>query len=958
MKFSHSRAHKVMWGFLAIAALLAGIVAYSFIKTMFVERDFWEKVQHRLVVEGEKVPAKRGHILSDEGQLLAANVPSYSLYMDFVVVDKNPQRQEIIQNMRDSIFLLQVDSLCVGMAKIVPDVDPVRLERQLRAAHQKKARHFPLHKKRINYEQFRAITRLPFFQYYKGKVCPAHQEYLSRRAVYKKEIKLMGLHYDEYNTRIRPYDKLARRTIGAFHPEKDSARYGLELGLDSLLRGVDGERRVEQIRSSRMPFITKAPIDGYDVRTTLNVKMQDIMEKMIGEQVREIRADYGIGVLMEVKTGDVKAMTTLRRDPKDNTCYEGENLAVSQLMEPGSVFKSVSFLVALNDGKITPETTLDVGDGIKKMYGRTMRDANWRSGGSGVMTVPQMLEHSSNVGVSSLIDRAYASNPQAFIKGVLQTGIAEDFHLPLPGYAVPKIPHPKMKGYYWSKTSLPWMSIGYVTQIPPLASVAFYNGVANNGRFMRPRFVTAKMKEGQVIEEYPPVVVREQMAKPQAIADLQHMLAGVVTKGYGKKAASRYFSVAGKTGTAQVWTKDGRSSKYLVSFVGYFPAEKPLYSMIVSMVYDGVGASGGGMCAPVFKRIAESVMAQRKNTHYDQAKDTLCALMPTLSSGNLVRTYSLLTALQLPVSMMSGAMRGGVVWGRAEHKNNEYHLSSEEIADKTMPQLLGYGLRDAVYRLESLGLRVRVKGTGRVVAQSLPAGSAYREGEVVMLELGQGKRNHSEEGDFDTATDAVRPTSATPREERSTAAITPAVVAVKQAPASAEKSVERKPSAPRVVTTTASSSKTTGAKHGSTPAESAKTKAAPTSARAVGTNHHATGEKKQAATHKKSSVTKEKKAQTAASSPTSSKKQAAAVKKHDTTSKTLPTASKKQAGVTPKQATATKKRTGTSPKRAAATKKQVATAHTSAKKENQQAKKSSASAAKKKKQEGGRSRAA
>lgn len=740
MKFSKRRPNTVLFVLLVVFALIYIAVLWKIGYTMSTERGFWVRVESRLRKEGQRVPAKRGNILSDEDLLLAASVPLYRVYLDFVVSEKDPKRQKREQALRDSLFKANVDSFALGVSQLLPEVKPAELVAQLRQAHRLKRRHHLLLKTRLNYEQFQALRRLPYFTRERGK---------------------MGLHHEVFNTRTNPYGKLALRTIGSLYQGKDSAEKGLELGLDSLLRGIDGEQRVEKVRSSKLPTLTKAAIDGYDIRTTLNVKMQDVVEKMVGEQVVRIGAEYGICVLMEVATGDVKAITTQRRSHSDNTYYEGENRAVSQLMEPGSVFKPVSFLVALDEGKITPQTTVNVGGGIREMYGRKMRDANWASGGSGLMTLSQILAKSSNVGVSSLIDRAYAQQPQAFIDGVFKTGIADDHHLPIPGYTQPRIPSPKTANFYWSKTSLPWMSIGYVTQIPPISTVAFYNGIANNGRFMRPRFVTAKLKDGKVVEEYPPVVVREQMAKPEVVQQLQEMLVSVVTQGYGKKAGSRYFSVAGKTGTAQVWEQKGRTQKYLVSFAGYFPADKPLYSMIVSFVSSGGGASGGGMCGPVFKSIAESVMAQRRNTLYGQAKDTLRALLPPLSAGNLVHTNALLSSLRQPIVPPTDQRLRGTVWGQGTMTKDGWQLTPQTTAGQKMPDVVGYGLRDAVYRLGLLGLKVRCQGVGWVTAQSIPPHAAYRKGDTVLLYLGHAPKPPEGAAEEATATPLASPASPT-----------------------------------------------------------------------------------------------------------------------------------------------------------------------------------------------------
>lgn len=704
----------LLYGFVALVSLLAIVQAG---KTMYADNLFWEKVQRRLIREGRPVRAKRGNILSDEGFLLAASVPQYKIFFDFVVTDKNPKREAKDQHRRDSLFNAKVDSFALGVAQILPEVKATELAAYLRKGHAQKSRHWPIYKYRINYEQYQAISKLPFLKLAPGR---------------------MGFHSETFYTRTNPYGRLAKRTIGALYEGKDEAKVGLELGLDSILRGRDGEKRMEKVRNAYLPTITKPAIDGYDVKTTLNVKMQDIVEKMLTEKVKEVEANYGICILMEVKTGDVKAISTIERNPETGACYEGANYAVSQLMEPGSVFKPISFLVAMDEGKLSKNDSYNVGGGIKEMYGRKMRDADWKSGGSGLLTVPQMLARSSNVGVATMIDRAYRNNTKAFADGVRRTGLLSDYHIPIPGAAKPRIPALDPGKGVGHHVDLCWMSIGYVTQFPPIYTLSFYNAVANGGRLVRPRFYTAKMKGDKVVEEYPVVTVKEQIAKPEVVRDLQDMLRGVVTSGYGRRADSRYFSVAGKTGTAQVWTKAGRTSEYLVSFAGYFPADAPEYSMIVCLRKSG-GASGGGMCAPVFRRIAESVMALRKNTNYAQAKDSVNTLLPMVSAGNLLESFNVLRLLGVP-HVSTGLPQGsGLVWGQGQTTHTGINFRTESHAPNVVPDLRGYGLRDAIYRLELLGLKVKSRGIGLVTAQSLQPGYRYRRGETVVLTLGHAK---------------------------------------------------------------------------------------------------------------------------------------------------------------------------------------------------------------------------
>ena len=517
---------------------------------------------------------------------------------------------------------------------------------------------------------------------------------------------------------------------------KDSARTGLELKFDSVLRGKPGIAHRQKVLNRYLTIIDKPAEDGLDVQTTLNVGMQDICEKALSDKLTEIDANSGVCILMEVATGDIKAMTSLRK-MNDGSYQEINADAVKNLYEPGSVFKPMSFLVGMDDGYIHMTDVVDVGCGIKEMYGRKMRDANWRSGGSGVVTVPQILQKSLNVGVSTLIDRAYHNQPRKFVEGIYRIGVAEDLKIPIPGYAKPRIRMPKSDLSNWSKTALPWMSIGYETQIPPITTVNFYNGIANNGKMLRPRLVKAILKNGEVVKDFPVVVLREHMAKPEAVKNIQDCLESVVSIGLGKKAGSPFFHVSGKTGTAQIWTKNGFAAQYLVSFAGYFPSEHPLYSCIVC-IQKGAPASGGGMCAPVFKRVAETVMAQRRSTDYTSVRDTMNCLQPLVCAGNINAAQTILEQLNIKFqSALNSSDENTLTWGVARTDGSGVTLNSVSVPkDEIVPDVRGYGLRDAVYRLERMGLRVRVRGIGRVSSQNLQPGYRFKRGQQIELILG------------------------------------------------------------------------------------------------------------------------------------------------------------------------------------------------------------------------------
>lgn len=702
-------------------ALVASVLVFSCFAIlgkaawiMTVDKNFWMAVSERFVKENYPVEPTRGNILASGGEVLAASLPEYKMYMDFMSWEKDAQRREKDQSRRDSILTHAADSIADGMHAIFPDIDPAEFKKHLMEGRAKESHHWQLYSKRITYIQLCQVRTLPLFR-------------LSANSG--------GFHTENIHTRVNPYGRMAIRTIGDLYKGKDSARTGIEFTCDSILRGKPGIAHRQKVLNRYLTIIDKPAEDGCDVMTTLDVGMQDICEKALGDQLKEIDAISGVCILMEVATGDIKAMTSLRR-LEDGSYQEINADAVKNLYEPGSVFKPMSFLVGMDDGYIHMTDKVDVGCGIKEMYGRKMRDANWRSGGSGVQTVPQILQKSLNVGVSTLIDRYYHDNPRKFVEGIYRIGVAEDLKIPIPGYAKPRIRMPKEDGSNWSKTALPWMSIGYETQIPPISTLNFYNGIANNGKMLRPRLIKAYLRDGEVIKEFPVEVLREQMAKPEAVKNIQECLESVVAIGSGKKARSSMFSVSGKTGTAQIWTKSGFSAQYLVSFAGYFPSDKPLYSCIVC-IQKTAPASGGTHSAPVFKRVAETVMAQRRSTDYSSARDTLHGHLPLVDNGNINAASAVLDQLGVKHSAPADVNEGSVAWGTCKTTSSDLNLSKADAQnDSVVPDVRGYGLRDALFRLEQAGLKVKVKGVGSVSKQSIEAGSHFKRGECIELTLG------------------------------------------------------------------------------------------------------------------------------------------------------------------------------------------------------------------------------
>ncbi|MBR6945303.1 MAG: transpeptidase family protein [Prevotella sp.] len=682
--------------------------------TATVKRDYWMKVADRLKRDSVDVKPVRGNILSSDGQLMASSIPEFKLYMVFKAGGE----------VKDSLWNEKVDSICEGLHEIFPEKSAAQFKHDLEIGHQKMSQNYPIWHKRVSYDVYSEVKKLPVFNLspFKG-----------------------GFHTEEFNSRQRPFGSLAYRTVGDMFGAKDTARCGLELSFDSILRGHSGIVQRKKIMNKYLSITERAPIDGADIVTTIDVNIQDLAERSLIDELKLINGNVGVAIVMDVPTGDIKAIVNMTKC-SDGVYREVKNNAVSDLMEPGSVFKTASIMVALDDGVVDTNYHVETFGGIMDMHGAKMRDHNWRRGGYGRLSLPQTLEYSSNIGVSRIIDEHYAQHPEKFVEGIHRIGLASDLHIPLVGASPARIRMPKKnkRGQYtnWSKTALAWMSIGYETQVPPISTLTFYNAIANNGKMMKPRFVKQVVKDGVVLQEFPTEVIIPQICKEKTLKEMQTILHHVVSQGLGKKAGSKSFKVAGKTGTAQVSKgaggyKSGQTN-YLLSFAGYFPADAPRYSCIVCIQKSGLPASGGGMSGVVFHHIAEGIMAQDLKMDVKDAQDSSLVMLPKVKSGNLLAADYVLSHLGIKTNDGWGGTysNGNPVWGTAENKKDVIRLAKATPKENHLvPDVTGMGARDAVYLLENRGVRVKIEGRGKVMAQSLPAGHKINKGEICSLKL-------------------------------------------------------------------------------------------------------------------------------------------------------------------------------------------------------------------------------
>lgn len=723
------RKENTMRRFLVIFCALVLVAIYilgNAVQTMLPMRSYWEEVDSRFVSDSLPIPAKRGDLLSDDGRVLSTSLPEYRLYLDLRVQDKDSLSRAKTQHFRDSLVDYHVEEIARGLSRIFPEYstqyfrDKIVDARKhcLRKVNGRYPRPVRLYPKMATYVQYTECKKLPL-------LC---------------EGRFKGGFYGEVVTRrAKPYGQLASRTLGELYPDSGKAKNGLELGFDSILRGTPGIKHRTKVRDRRVNLVDVEPRDGHDLMTTIDIDLQDVADRALRSKLKDenVNGEIGMAMVMEVATGDVKAIVNLQRGD-DGEYYEMHNSLVNDLREPGSTFKTASIMVAMEDGKINKNTLIDTGDGRWPMYGRVMKDHNWNKGGYGMLSVTRVLMKSSNIGVSRLIDGAYHDCPDRFVRGLNNLGVGLPMHLDIPGSGTPRVYMPKKdKSGHWmlpvtrhgkpmefGKPDLAWMSIGYVVQLPPIYTLAFYNGIANNGRMMKPRFVTRELADGEVVREFPPEVFREKMCSQHTLDAIHEILDSVVMnpEGLGRPAGRNggRFRVSGKTGTAQIADEKGGYHsgpvRYMVSFCGYFPSEKPKYSCLVCIVKTGTPASGGGQCGPVFCEISKYLMNREMYNNIEGIKDSAAVKAPHVAHGQGAKAQQVLDMLgseeRAPESAAAVKPQAGVV-----------------------PDLKGMGARDAVQLLGSMGLKARVSGRGQVARQSVAPGTKAAKGHTVMLTL-------------------------------------------------------------------------------------------------------------------------------------------------------------------------------------------------------------------------------
>lgn len=708
-----------------VVVLLLGLVAVGILfrafDTAFVERDKWMKVAESQKRPNRLVLPGRGNIYSSDGKLMATSVPRYYMYIDFKADAYTPAK-DAKYNWLDTFKTSKkdgVDSLAFYLSRKLKDRTPAGYKAYLLKGLSGKSRQFPIYAGKVSYSDLKEIRKFPFL----------------RLGRYKS-----GFYTKEMVQRQKPFGTLASRTIGDIYGEIEEGgttkgKNGLELQYDSLLRGQAGLSSVRRVGGGWTNVIEVDPVDGMDIRTTIDINIQDITEKSLVDKLKAIDAESGTAVVMEVETGEIKAITNMGRI-REGVYGETKNHAVADEIEPGSTFKVASIMVALEDGLCNPGDTVDVGNGIYMYKGARMTDHNMNKGGYGRISVEQAIWYSSNIGVAKTILKGYSDNPTKFVEGLYRIGMNADLRLEIPGAGRAKIRRPDDTTRYWSKTTLPWMSFGYETQVPPINTLAFFNAIANNGKMVRPMFTKEILHNGKTVQSFSTEVINSSICSDHTLALIKDMLLGVVEKGTGKAVHSDIVRIAGKTGTAQIATGGVyRTSGHQVSFCGYFPADHPKYSCIVVIRRPRIGyPSGGTMSGGVVRVIAEKIYASHMSFDVrDMERDSTAVMVPRVKGGDLRAVEDVLDELDIKAD--TDSLETKWVVASAEQEENKVKLSDLTIREGLVPRVVGMGAKDAVFLLEQAGLRVSLSGVGRVVSQSIQPGQRVSKGQTVLLTL-------------------------------------------------------------------------------------------------------------------------------------------------------------------------------------------------------------------------------
>lgn len=720
---------------MSIVYLLLGVMfIVVFVRVVYLKtgerKEFWTKQEQKRIIKERVVSAKRGNIYAmdpDNGEylLLATTEPQYDVYIDlgksleFDKESKHKVKQWVISQ---EDFNKNMNALCDSLAKVFQtgrDCKSAAEYKRYFLKARKAERRYVTVRRKVSEKELERMKRFPLIGY---------QRFKRKKPTGKYDF-VGAVHVEKGSKRVYPYYPMARRTIGINVTDNgcDTCYNGIDGAFTQYLSGVHGKRLEIKINPNEwVPVNTDEKIktiDGMDVVTTLDVSLQELAENSLRSCLDSSEAESGCVVLMEVETGYIKAISNLSLN-KNGEYVESDNIAISNSFEPGSTFKIVTAMMLLDRG--LADTSDLVPTGVKNFPGneKPIRDVGGTN--HGLVSFARALEMSSNVGISQLVYNIYNKKRADFSKDLKEYFAFEPLGLNI------KVHEPKPKiGSSENPTDLLRMSFGYVSRMTPLQILTFYNAIANKGVMVKPQFVQSVVKDGKEVERFAPIIMSEAICKRETIDKLHNVLKGVVQNGTGRRLKTASYGIAGKSGTAEIgYDKKHAGIQHRASFVGYFPADAPKYSCIVVISKPQKARThGGDLAAPVFRELSDRVVGTRIDFNKTNIKESTVKY-PVIGYGNGGDFYAFCKSLGLHITKPS------VMWVKGKDINGMCALSEQNVQSGIVPNVVELTIKDAVYMLENLGMKVRFHGKGKVVSQSVAAGSRIdKRNNVIVLGL-------------------------------------------------------------------------------------------------------------------------------------------------------------------------------------------------------------------------------
>ncbi|HZJ74424.1 MAG TPA: penicillin-binding protein [Perlabentimonas sp.] len=688
----------------AIFGILGLTIIGKIIYIQFVEGADLRAQAKTITYRDITIEPNRGDICANDGRLLATSVPYFEIRVDLKAA-----------GLTDELFYANIDSLAIRLSQLFRDKSHFSYKSELVNARKfaRNKRYYPVGPRLVNYLELKQIKEFPLLRLppNKGGFIPV-----------------------QVNQRIKPHSSLASRSIGTTN--ESGVAVGIEGAYDHILRGKAGVSTMQRGSGNMWLDVNSAiqiePEDGMNVITTLDVTLQDVAEKALRTQLGEHDAVHGSAILMEVSTGNIKAIANLRRN-ENGTYSEVFNYAIGEGTEPGSTFKLASLIALLEDGHVSLEDTIDTGNGRIKYYDQVISDS--KRGGYGKISVKEVFELSSNVGITMLVTEKYKGKEEKFIDRLYAMNLNQPLGIPLKGEAIPYIKYPTDK--LWSGISLPMMSIGYEVILSPLQTLTLYNAVANNGKMVKPKFIHSIRHHGSTERNFKSEIINPSICSKKTLAKVREALEGVVENGTARNLRNESYKIAGKTGTAQIAQgvsgyKSAKGVSHQASFVGYFPADNPKFSCIVVVNSPSRSVFYGNLVAgPIFKEIADKVYATNPDWFPEVSNKPVLAELPESKSGHKPSLIKAFKELNIPIVDESPAQ----IWSNTIRNEQSVELNEREIVPNLTPNVIGMSLQDAIYLLENSGLKVMVIGRGAVRSQSIQPGVRVKRGQKIKLEM-------------------------------------------------------------------------------------------------------------------------------------------------------------------------------------------------------------------------------